>query len=77
MWGMDGANITSANYVGGAVPPAWNIQDGSSDYNGDGKSDILWRNDNGQVYMWGMDGVNIISANYIGGTVPPDWHILG
>ena len=28
----------------------------TSDFNGDGKSDILWQNDNGQVAIWELNG---------------------
>ena len=33
----------------------WHIV-GTDDYNGDGKSDILWRNDSGAVGVWFMNG---------------------
>jgi len=31
----------------------------SADFNGDGKSDILWQNDNGLPGIWTMDGSHI------------------
>ena len=37
----------------------WHIAD-TGDYNGDVKSDILWRNDNGQIGMWAMDGAQVL-----------------
>ena len=30
-----------------------------ADFNGDGKADILWQNDNGQPAIWLMDGTNV------------------
>jgi hypothetical protein len=33
------------------VPASWHIA-GTSDYNGDGRDDVLWRNDNGTVTEW-------------------------
>src|SRR5262249_56998427 len=41
-----------------AVPNIWQVQ-GIGDFDGDGKSDILWRNDSGQVYIWEMNGLNV------------------
>ena len=29
------------------------------DFNGDGKADILWQNDNGTPAVWLMDGINV------------------
>ena len=36
-------------YING--PASWHIA-GTSDYNGDGRDDVLWRNDNGTVTEW-------------------------
>lgn len=51
----------------------------SNDFNGDGRSDILWRNGDGQVSNWlsQANGSFIINdANaFIG--VPTSWHIAG
>ncbi len=38
----------------------------SSDFNGDGKSDILWQNDNGQVAIWELDGTTVIGNGLVG-----------
>src|SRR6266511_2819720 len=46
------------------------------DFNIDGRGDILWRHDSGQVYFWNMNG---LQTNAEGGVahapVPNDWHI--
>ena len=44
------------------------------DYNGDGKSDILFRNTDGSVSLWLMDGTQVASATSLGnpGT---DWQL--
>ena len=41
--------------------PSWHIK-GTGDFNGDGKSDILWQNDDGTPAIWLMDGMNVISG---------------
>jgi sRNA-binding regulator protein Hfq len=53
----------------------WQIQ-GTGDFNQDGKTDILWRNQNGQVHVWLMNGttkqqgINLESPGL-------DWQIQG
>ena len=47
-----------------------------NDFNGDGMSDILWRNDNGAASIWMMDNGNVLSGNPLG-IVPTDWKIAG
>ena len=59
----------------GNVSTNWNIVD-TSDFNGDGKSDILWRGPTGDVAMWFMNGTQITSApDFI--NVPTSWTIQG
>jgi hypothetical protein len=38
------------------------------DYDGDGKSDILWQHDDGRVALWLMNGMNLISGGGILGS---------
>ena len=40
--------------------PTWQI--GTGDFNGDGKSDILWQDDDGTPAIWLMDGTTPRSA---------------
>jgi len=46
------------------------------DFNGDCKSDILWRDDAGNVGMWLMNGSAISQASVLG-DVPSNWSIVG
>jgi hypothetical protein len=46
------------------------------DFNDDGKSDIAWRNTNGDVAIWLMNGTQTLSASDIG-NVPTSWSIAG
>ena len=48
------------------VAADWKIADGAGDYNGDGKADILWRNNDGTVAMWLMNGTAITSGAIVG-----------
>jgi hypothetical protein len=46
------------------------------DFNGDGKSDILYRNSStGAVVGWLMNG-NVVTSSATIGTVPTNWHIV-
>ena len=46
------------------------------DFNGDGKSDILWRNDDGSLLTTLMNGAQIQAAASPG-TRTNDWHLYG
>jgi hypothetical protein len=44
------------------------------DFNGDGKSDIVWRDNTGNTAIWLMNGATVSSA-VVGGGVPTTWSI--
>jgi hypothetical protein len=48
-----------------------------NDFNGDGRSDILWRNDDGTVSDWSSDGHGGFSVNPLYYNLPNDWHFAG
>ncbi len=66
----------NATFVGG-VSTVWTIV-GTGDFNGDGKSDILWRDSSGNVAIWEMNGTSVLNPNatVIGG-VSTVWSIVG
>lgn len=76
IWVMNGdavEHVTSPGTVGGE----WVIQ-GQGDFDGDGKSDILWRHHNGQVAIWFMvDGVNVGRAFPAGQNPGQPWKVQG
>jgi alpha-tubulin suppressor-like RCC1 family protein len=58
------------------VDPAYDIV-GTGDYNGDGKSDILWRHQtNGELWVWLMNGATLVSSTYVM-TVDPGYAVVG
>jgi hypothetical protein len=46
------------------------------DFNGDGKSDILWRDDGGNIAQWLMNGWTV-TANNLLGNIPTSWSVAG
>jgi hypothetical protein len=56
----------------------WRVRDVSHDFDGDGKSGVLWRHDSGQVYFWEMSGLTIKAEGAAAhAAVPNDYHIQG
>jgi Domain of unknown function (DUF4347)/FG-GAP-like repeat len=47
-----------------------------NDFNGDRKSDILWRNDNGAISLWQMNG-STVTSNKIVTSLSSDWKAAG
>ena len=64
----DAADVVTCPAVASAVD--------THDFNGDGKSDIAWRNTNGDVAIWLMNGTQALSATDLG-NVPTSWSIVG
>jgi hypothetical protein len=50
------------------------IHCGTAGYNGDGNSDLLWRDAAGDTYIWFMNGTAVSSVGYVA-TVPNPWAV--
>jgi hypothetical protein len=74
IWLMNGAQPVQTSGVGMA-PNTWSVAE-TGDYNGDGKSDILWRDTSGNVATWFMNGLQITQSAGVG-NVPIAWSIQG
>jgi hypothetical protein len=62
---MDGGRVDSLSSVG-RLGNDWHFAS-IHDFNEDGKSDILWKNDDGSFVLWEMDGSHLISAEIVQG----------
>jgi hypothetical protein len=69
---MNGGQVLSSAGLG-TVPTGWTIAT-TGDFNGDGKSDILWRDAGGNTVIWFMNGAQVSSTASLG-TVPIAWTI--
>ena len=77
VWEMDGLKMLAggADFVGSAVGTVWQVK-GTGDFNGDGKSDILFQNAiDGSSYVWLMDGLNRTAGDFVGKAVGPTWQV--
>ncbi|MBF0536921.1 MAG: VCBS repeat-containing protein [Nitrospirae bacterium] len=84
-WGGDctgtGPTCSVAMLTAKSVTATFDSIGGSSkkapyDFNGDGNSDLLWRNAvTGDVYIWFMSGTTITGGNFAAKGVPKDWNI--
>ncbi|MBW4665709.1 MAG: S8 family serine peptidase, partial [Chroococcus sp. CMT-3BRIN-NPC107] len=65
-WLMDGTNLISSTYLNPNQVADTNWKPvGTGDFNNDGKTDILWRHNDGWLSAWLMDGTNLISSTYL------------
>jgi Tannase and feruloyl esterase/FG-GAP-like repeat len=72
MWVMNGTKVVQSVDFG-AVPSNWKIA-GIGDFDGNGSTDILWRDTSGNVGVWLLNGTSILSTSVIG-NVPLNWSI--
>jgi hypothetical protein len=77
IWEMNGLQVTAEGAVAHApVTNDWHVE-GVGDFNGDGNSDVLWRQDgSGQVYVWEMNGQQVQAEGAVAhAPVTSDWHV--
>ncbi len=76
---ITGGALVASAAAGGGVQLAIQVRDVASDFNGDGRSDVLWHSSTGRVTNWigqangGFVG-NFANADGQAGT---DWHVMG
>jgi hypothetical protein len=80
LWESQGTSATDAAFQGhtlGLVANTWQVR-GVDDFNGDGRADILWRNNTGDVYVsLAQGGAQVSLQGQSISFVPNDWTIQG
>ena len=82
IWLMNGFTATSVGAAGPNGPwpfnpgPSWHVK-GDADFDFDGRSDILWQNDDGTPAIWRMNGLAAVTMGAVGTNPGPAWHIKG
>jgi uncharacterized protein YbbK (DUF523 family) len=79
VWEMNGRQVQAEGAVAHApLTTDWHVE-GVGDFNGDGNSDVLWRQDgSGQVYVWEMNGRQVQAEGAVAhAPVTTDWHVQG
>ena len=71
---MNGTTVTGGRGLGN-IPTSWTIV-GTGDFNGDGNTDLLWRDIDGDVAIWFMNGTTLVSGPDLG-NIPTNWTIVG
>jgi FG-GAP-like repeat len=69
-------DIVLWNSISYSVPGCFRGTTPTHDFNGNFRSDVLWRDTGGNVAMWLMNG-GAIASNLIAGNVPNNWTIRG
>ena len=79
LWLMNGTAIASQGTPGTVLPSSGWVIAGVGDFDGNGTSDVLWRNTiSGDVYLWFMNGTTIASQGDVGVVSPSSgWNIVG
>ncbi len=74
---MDGTNLVSHGAVFTLGDANWQVQ-GTGDYDGNGKDDLLWRNEvTGENYLWFMNGTSLASSGPIQSLADLAWKVGG
>jgi alkaline phosphatase len=77
LWTMDGTTVTtSAATSTPTLAASWKAV-GTGDFNGDGKADVLWRNDDGSIALWQMNGTAVTSTATSTSSLSSNWKAAG
>jgi hypothetical protein len=74
IWLMNGTTPATRTQVGANPGSHWHAI-GTGDFNGDGKADIAWQNDDGAAAVWLMNGTTPTAESLVGPNPGPAWHL--
>ncbi len=77
IWSMNGTTNSDSTSIFAVSDLNWDIK-GVGDFDGDGKIDVLWRNDTtGDVAIWLMSGTAYSDGSVVSAVPDFDWEIKG
>ena len=77
MNGTDFGSIVTAPNLPKVSDLAWKVE-GITDFTGDGKVDLLWRNyQTGEIATWNMNGTTFVGVSYLPSVTDLSWQIKG
>jgi len=75
VWELNGTNLIGFGVVpGGHMGPEWHVA-AVADLGGDGRSDVVWQNQVGEVAIWTMDGTRLAGFGVSTGHMGPNWNV--
>jgi len=81
VWFLDGTTVLRAGNLSwqAAESTGWQVK-GTGDFNGDGRTDVLWHNPGtGEVSVWFLNGTSVIGSENLAWQVPGNsgWELKG
>jgi hypothetical protein len=77
MWRMTAIDgVAGVAFFGTAPAASWTLAEGAGDYDGDGRSDLLWIDTSGQVVIWSL---SFATQSFVArplGSVGAGWRVL-
>jgi hypothetical protein len=61
---MNGSTVVTSGGLGN-IPTSWTMAE-TGDFDGNGTSDLLWRDTSGNTAVWFVSGVTVSSTGYVG-----------
>ena len=70
-------SFSENTYFHDSIDTRWKVE-GAADFTGDGRADILWRNDDGSLSTWTADQSGGFTENsWFHGAINTSWHVVG